>query len=625
MLQNIRKNFQGTIAKVVVAIIVVPFALFGIESLLGGGGIQYVAEVNGEGISASELQQQINQQKRRLLMNLGEGIDPSMLDDQMLAGPALEYMIQQKLLLQAAVDYGLAVSDQRLGEFISGMQAFQVEGVFDPQLYRRVVSDQGYTPAGFQAALKDDLLMTQVRAGLANSEFVTATEVEQMGAIREELRDVRYLVLPLERFRGEVSIAAEEVQQWYDSHQDRFMSEESVDLEYIELRVADFYRPVEEDRLRELYALEQDDFQQAEERRVSHILFEQAADESDSELQLRIAGVAARVAGTEPDFAAVATEVSADVGSASYGGDLGFTAGDTFPAELEAVIAELELNEISAPVQSDAGWHLFQLTELKSGDSVEFATVRAELEARLQQEEAALLLVKKVEGLRDLVFNADDLAGPAQELELEVSSSEVIKRNQAVGMFANPQLIAAAFSSEVLNDGYNSEVIELDAEHFVVLRVLNHTLPAVKPLAQVRDEIERSMADEIARAEIRQRADSLLQRLNTGTTIEQLALENDYEWQVELGARRDNRVLPATLLRRLFQMPASDDSSYEFVQNDEGDVELFELVRVNPVQAGMLNDQQRQRLRVQMSQETGRRSNDYYQQELRSQADVVRT
>jgi peptidyl-prolyl cis-trans isomerase D len=276
-------------------------------------------------------------------------------------------------------------------------------------------------------------------------------------------------------------------------------------------------------------------------------------------------------------------------------------------------------------VQSDAGWHLFQLTELKSGDSVEFATVRAELEARLQQEEAALLLVKKVEGLRDLVFNADDLAGPAQELELEVSSSEVIKRNQAVGMFANPQLIAAAFSSEVLNDGYNSEVIELDAEHFVVLRVLNHTLPAVKPLAQVRDEIERSMADEIARAEIRQRADSLLQRLNTGTTIEQLALENDYEWQVELGAKRDNRVLPATLLRRLFQMPASDDSSYEFVQNDEGDVELFELVRVNPVQAGMLNDQQRQRLRAQMSQETGRRSNDYYQQELRSQADVVRT
>ena len=126
MLQNIRKNFQGTIAKVVVGIIVVPFALFGIESLLGGGGIQYVAEVNGEGISVSELQLQVNQQKRRLLMSMGENADPSMLDDQLLAGPALEYMIQQKLLMQAATDYGLTVSDQRLGTFIAGMPAFQV-------------------------------------------------------------------------------------------------------------------------------------------------------------------------------------------------------------------------------------------------------------------------------------------------------------------------------------------------------------------------------------------------------------------------------------------------------------------------------------------------------------------
>lgn len=240
MLQNIRKNFQGTIAKVIVAIIVVPFALFGIESLLGGGGVQYVAEVNGEGISTSELQQQINQQKRRLLMNLGDNVDPSMLDDQMLAGPALEYMIQQKLLMQAAREYGLAISDQRLGEFIADMAPFQVEGVFDPQLYRRVVSDQGYSPAGFQTALRDDLLMMQLRAGLASSEFATASEVDQMEAIREEQRDVRYLLLPLDRFRGEVALDEEQVQDWYDSNQDQFMTEESVELDYIQLRTTDF-------------------------------------------------------------------------------------------------------------------------------------------------------------------------------------------------------------------------------------------------------------------------------------------------------------------------------------------------------------------------------------------------
>jgi len=173
MLQNIRKNSQGPIAKVIVALIVVPFALFVIESLLSGGGVQFVAEVNGQGISAVELQQQINQQKRRLLMSMGENIDPAMLDDQMLAGPSLDFMIRKELLLQSAKSNGLAVSDTRLGEVIGEMEVFQNAGRFDPELYRRVVSDQGYSPGAFQQALREDMLLTQLRAGLAGSEFTT--------------------------------------------------------------------------------------------------------------------------------------------------------------------------------------------------------------------------------------------------------------------------------------------------------------------------------------------------------------------------------------------------------------------------------------------------------------------
>jgi peptidyl-prolyl cis-trans isomerase D len=626
MLQNIRKNFQGTIAKVIVGIIVVPFALFGIESLLGGGGIQYVAEVNGEGISVSELQQQVNQQKRRLLMSMGENADPSMLDDQMLAGPTLEYMIQQKLLMQAAADYGLTVSDQRLGVSIAEMPAFQVGGVFDQQLYRRIVSDQGYSPAGFQTALKDDLLMTQLRAGLASSEFATPAEVNQMASITEEQRDIRYLLLPLERFRGEVDLDEARVQQWYESHTDQYLTQESVDLEYIELQLADFYQPIEEERLRELYEQERDSFQQQEERRVSHILFEQAADESDEQLQQRIAAAALRLTNSDNTFAELATELSTDVGSASYGGDLGFTSGDTFPAEIEEAIASLPTDQVSAPVESDAGWHLLKVTELRPGEIREFDSVRGALETRLQEEQAALELLKKVEALRDLVFNADDLAGPATQLELTVSRTAAIKRNQAEGLFANPRLIAAAFSKEVLTDSYNSEVLELDAQHFVVLRVAAHAEPVVKALVEVRGDIERSMADEIARTEIREQAAVLLQRLSAGASIEELALENDYQWQVELGAKRDNRVVSTPVLQRAFQLPAPStaDSSFEFVQNDEGDVEVFELVRVNPADSGRLSEQQRSQLQSRLSEEIGRRTDNYFQQELRSQATVVK-
>jgi peptidyl-prolyl cis-trans isomerase D len=627
MLQNIRKNLQGTIAKVIVAIIIVPFALFGIESLIGGGGVQYVAEVNGQGLSAAELQQQINQQKRRLLNSLGDRIDPSMLDDQMLAGPALDYMISRVLLLQAAKDYGLAVSDKRLGETIAEMPVFQVEGQFNRQRYQRLVSDQGYSPAGFQKALQEDLLTTQLRTGLASSEFATAVEIDRIASIDDEQRDVRYLVLPLDNFRDKVELSEEQVQQWFDDNQQQFITAESVELEYIELTLETFRKPVDEERVREFYELDKDSFQLPEERRVSHILFEQGAEESEAELSARVEAAQQRLSSSEEAFADVATELSEDVGSASFGGDLGFTAGDTFPAEMETVIVGLQLDEVSAPVQTDAGIHLIKLTEIRSGESRDFDSVRDELQAQLQNEEAALELIKKVERLRDLVFNAEDLAGPAAELELSVQRSDSVLRNQREGLFADPRLATAAFSKEVLDDRYNSEVIELDAEHFVVLRVLEHTASAPKLLAEVRDTVEQALAAELAKTEIREQANELLRRLHAGTSIEELALEGGYVWQVELAARRNNQGLPSSLLRRLFQLPppADESSSYDYVQNTDGDIELFELVRVTEGEASQLVESQRARLQRRISDEYGRQSDSYFQQELRSRANVVRS
>ncbi len=627
MLQDIRKNLQGTIAKVIVAIIVVPFALFGIDSLVGGGGVQYVAEVNGQGLSATELQQQINQQKRRLLNSLGDRIDPSMLDDQLLAGPALDYLISKVLLLQAAENYGLAISDQRLGEFIADMPVFQVDGRFSRQLYQRRVSDQGYSPAGFQKSLQEDLLTTQLRTGLANSEFATAAEIDQIARINDEQRDVRYLVLPLEGFRDNVELSEEQIQQWFADNQQQFTTAESVELEYIELSLDTFRKPVDEERVRELYQLDTDSFQLAEERRVSHILFEQGEQESDAELAARVAAAQQQLASGDQVFADVASALSEDVGSANFGGDLGFTAGDTFPEEMESVIAALELDEVSPPIETDAGVHIIKLTEIRSGESRNFESVRGELHDQLQNEEAALELIKTVDRLRDLVFNADDLAGPAAELELTVQRSAAVSRDQREGLFMERRLITAAFSTEVLGDRYNSEVIELNAEHFVVLRVLNHAPAAPKPLEVVREDVEQALAAELARTAIREQANELLRRLHAGSSIEELALEGDYVWQVELAARRNNQGLPSSLLRRLFQLPvpADESSSYDYVQNDEGDIELFELVRVTAGEASRLVESQRKRLQRRISDEYGQRADAYFQQELRSRADVVRS
>ena len=263
MLQNIRKNLQGNIAKIIIAIIVVPFALVGIDALLAGGGVQYVAEVNGQRISAGELQQEVNQQKRRLLMRMGDDIDPGMLDDQLLSGPALEFIIQKSLLLQASDRYGMAVPDSAVAGFIGEMDVFRTGDRFDEVLFRQVISDQGYTPAGFYQALREDMLMTQLRSGIAASTFATPREIETLAQINQEQRDIRYMVLPLARFRSDAEITDAAVQDWYDSHGDEFMTEETVTLSYIELTREAFEQPVDEEVLRETFEAEKGAWERA--------------------------------------------------------------------------------------------------------------------------------------------------------------------------------------------------------------------------------------------------------------------------------------------------------------------------------------------------------------------------
>lgn len=625
MLQNIRKNLQGNIAKIIIAIIVVPFALVGIDALLAGGGVQYVAEVNGQRISAVDLQQEVNQQKRRLLMRMGDDIDPAMLDDQLLSGPALEFIIQKALLLQATDSYGMAVPDSAVADFIGEMEVFRTGDRFDEVLFRQIVSDQGYTPAGFYQALREDMLMTQLRSGVAGSTFATPQEVETLARINQEQRDIRYMVLPLAGFRSDAEVTDADVQAWYDSHGDDFMTEETVTLSYVELTRDAFNEPVEEQALREAFEAEKGSWERAEERQVSHILITPADGESEDAVQARVDAVLARLESEA--FADVAAELSDDVGSANLGGDLGYTDGSLFPEEMEAAIAQLQLDQVSDPVQTEAGWHIIKLTALRDGASKSFEEARGELEARLQRDQASKALVKTVEDLRDLVFNAEDLAGPAGELGLEVVRSEPVSRQQASGLFSNPRLLAAAFSRDVLEEGFNSEVIEVDNEHFVVLRVAEHKLPELKPLDAVRESIVARLRDEAARESIRETAKSLLQQLREGASIEDLALANDFEWQVELASTRNNPALSNSLLRRVFELPApaQGESVFEYVQGAEGDIEVFELVEVIAADPASLAKGQRQLIERQLVNEHGQQADQAFQQQLRASADIIQS
>ncbi len=623
MLQDIRKSTQGTAAKVVIGLIVISFALFGIESILLGGGGSSVAEVNGESVSPLELQQAVDTQRRQLMAMMGDDLDPELLDEQRLGARALEGIINRKLVMQSARGMGLTVSEEELGAVIGGMEQFHIDGQFSPEMYRSMLASAGYTPGAFKQALRDDLVLNQLRAGLTGSDFATPAELALNARVLAERRDIRYLTIPLEPFLAASEPATAEVAAWYRANEERFMSPESVELDYVELALEDFREPVAERDLEEEYRIEVDSYQYQTENRVAHILLERASGESADDYAGRIAAAQAALAAGQ-DFAAVAAELSDDVGSASNGGDLGFSAGDAFPEEMEAAIAQLEIDVISEPVVTEAGTHILLVTERREADPPTLAELRPQLELRLQDRQARVALLLAVERLRDLVFTASDLSRPAEELGLEVKRSEPVTRDQQTGPLAAPGILRAAFSEDVLGLGHNSEVVELGGDRFMAVNLHRHNKPELQPLEAVEAAIVADLTRERAREALQRAAEEAVVAVAAGTeTMEALALREGYDWQVELGARRDNSTVPAPVLQRAFTLPApASNPVVDYVLQTSGDAQVLQLVRVEPGELAGLPPEQQRTLRQRIAGEFGAVLQTEHEQGLRTAAEI---
>jgi peptidyl-prolyl cis-trans isomerase D len=265
------------------------------------------------------------------------------------------------------------------------------------------------------------------------------------------------------------------------------------------------------------------------------------------------------------------------------------------------------------------------LTDRKEGRAPTLEELRPELEEQLQSAEARVELLRSVETLKDLVFNAENLDGPARELGLIVKRSDAVTRSQTDGLFAQASLLAAAFSEEVLDARHNSDVIELAGDKFVVLRVRKHNPAEVKPLELVHEEIAGIIVDNLARAAVADAAQQVIAQLRSGSDIEQLATASGYLWQVELAADRRNTTLPPEVLQRAFEMPIpkQDETVADFVMSPTGDARVISLVRVSAGLYGGLAQPQQSLLQQQLTGEYATLLDAEFQRGLRASADIT--
>lgn len=578
MLQDIRNSTQGPVFKVIVGLIVLSFALFGVESILLGGSDDSVALVNGDKIRAVEVQQAANRQKQQIASMLGENFDPSLIDDAQLSARALEGLVGNKLQQQWAESLGLTASDVQLGAQVAAIPAFQIDGKFSAELYKQSLAAAGFTPLTFREALRVDEIVKQLNGGLLASEFVTAAEAQALARVNGETRSVRYAKVGGDRFQNTVEITQSQIQAYYDSNAAQFVSEEAVVLDYIMLRADDFVEPVAEADLRAAYEQEISSYAYQNEARVSHILLIQGDDEADEAYAQRIQSAQAALTDGEA-FSVVAERLSDDIGSSSDGGDLGYTAGDVFPAEMEEAIEGLEINQVSGPVLTDAGTHLITVTDRRSSEPPSFVEMRSELEANLSQADAQRRLVSQVEALKDLTYTATDLREPAQTLGLEVIRSAPITRRGGNGVLGDDRVITAAFSDLVIEEGW-SEVIEVSENEFVALKLVEHQPSAPQSVDQVSDRIVSVLTAQAEEEALRAFGNELLDQLADGRTVEEVAQEQNLEWQVALQSRRGSADIPREWQANIFAESSTGLPRRNFAVGDNGDALLYEVFAV---------------------------------------------
>ncbi|MBC9251031.1 peptidylprolyl isomerase [Pseudomonas alcaligenes] len=617
MLQNIRDNSQGWIAKTIIGVIVMLMALTGFDAIVRSTGHSgEAAEVNGEKITQNSLNGAVDMQRRQLIQQFGKDFDASLLDDKLLRKSALDNLIQQTLLLQGAKDSGMGYSDAAVDKLILSMPLFQVDGAFNAARFDQMLQQQGFTRMQFRERLKQDVLISQLQAALAGSSFVTDAELQAFVRLEKQTRDFDMVTLKADS--AAVQLKDEELKAYYEQHPDQFMSQEQVVLDYIELKKSAFFDQVsvKDEDLQAAY--KQEIAGLSEQRRAAHILLEVNDKLTDEQAKAKLEEAKQRIAKGE-DFAKLAKELSQDAGSAAVGGDLGFAAAGVYDPDFEKALAALKKGEVSAPVRSQFGWHLIKLLDVQAPEVPTLASLKGKLEHDLKAQQVEKRFVEATKALEDSAYEASDLAQPAQDQGLKVQTSAAFGREGgSEGITANRQVIQAAFSSEVLEDGANSGAIELDPDTVVVVRVKEHKKPELMAFDQVEAGIRATLTREKASQALKDKADALLAALRGGNA-------EKLQWKPVEAATRSQEGIEPVVLQALFRMPKPSDNAPTFaaVSLNDGDFVLLRLKGVSEAQSE-LSEQDKVSYRRFLASRIGQQDFSAFRKQLEAKADIER-
>lgn len=622
MLQTIRENSQGLVAKVIIGFIIAIMALFGVESIMSGFITNpTVAEVNGEEITEPELQTSV----QNLMASVGGNLES--LDEDLIRQVALNQIIEDRLLRQSSKDAALIISSDAIDLQIISNPQFQVGGVFNSDLAVRTMATQGFTVAGYRQALADQMVVGQLANAYASSGFVTQGELERIAALSSQTRDFRFVSVTLGNRTGGEAIPADQVESYYQNNQSQFMVEEEVSIDYVVLDKAAIFSEVEVSEADVLAKYEEDRAASSSttQRRASHILLEIGAGETEEGVVSEATALKARLDQGE-DFGAIALAASADTVSAEQGGDIGYSDGSAFPAGIEQALLSMEVGQVSDPVVTEFGVHLVKLTEFDVNEYPTLEESAERIRRDLSSAEVDEIYFARLETLANLAFETTDLVEISEELSLPIEQSELFSRGGGFSeITTNANVIAAAFADEVLVEGNNSDVVEMGNDRALVLNINTHNEESLRTLEEVRGEVAAILRTELEKERAAALGEQLLASLRAGESIDETMQASELQWIVQSNASRDQSGLNSEVMQNVFALstPAEGESAYSGFALTNGTYIVVELQKVNRGSLAQMDEEAKQTMVSSYVERDGRAAFDAFLANTRNNSEIT--
>ncbi|MDX2424654.1 MAG: SurA N-terminal domain-containing protein [Cycloclasticus sp.] len=586
MLDRLRTHVKGWLGMVILVLISIPFALFGLQNYTTGGSEAPVAEIGDYKIYQADVNNAFQQRMGELKQQYGEQFSPKLFNEEAVRNEALNRLVQERLILYTVNEDGYAVSEKSILEVISTLDVFQKDGRFDKDSYTQLLRAKGLTTNEFVQQVKTGLERDQFISAIVETTLVDESEISDFYRLNNQTRDIRYLSLALSSVIDKVDVTDDELNEHYAQNEHLYKVPAQASIEYVELSLNNLMSGLKpsEAELLEFYENEAASFTELGRRRASHILFEVPDGASEAEAEnkrARAASVMAKISAGD-DFAELAKEFSDDIGSAKSGGDIGIITDGLLDVSLEKAIASLKVGETSDIIQTSYGFQIIKLTENEPAKTKPYETVKANVEKQLKRKIALDMFYQHAERFAELGFeNPSSLNPLVEELNLSIQQQATFSEEKGEGIASFDKVRQATFNEDVLA-GNNSDALELGPEQLVILRIKEHKPEQVQPLVEVRGVVGLSVKTDKAIRLLRSKADETLAKINAGQTLNDIGRVEGISI-VDIGpvTRNDSNV-PAELLRDAFSMahPTEGKPTLKQVVLNNGDVAIIELSKI---------------------------------------------